>query len=314
MKVSIIIPCKNGLKWLKNSIPLFFHQNGIQEVELIILDSGSTDGLKNHIDSLPNLRIKYISVDPNEFNHGLTRNLGVINASNEIIVFTVQDATPIGLDWLISLVKPLKSDNLDAVCGSQVVLKDQNKNPIEWHRPIDKPSINKVSITPKEFSKLSPLEKKRLTGWDNVNAAYKKSSLKNLPFKDVIFGEDAYWAVEALNSGFTLAYTGFSQVNHYHHYTKMQFKSRYLAEFFLFKKLYNLEPERKKIKFKDFLSSIKTIFKSHKKPKDLLFWLEYNLSSISSYNESIDFFRSMDSLKLENYILNNQTISTNNSK
>jgi rhamnosyltransferase len=314
INVSIVIPVKNGLKWLKNSIPLIMNQSSIQNIEIIILDSQSTDDLVSYINSLPHFNIKYISINPDEFNHGKTRNLGVYHASYEIIVFTVQDATPISCNWLSSLVEPLINYKLDAICGSQIVLRDYNKNPVEWHRPIERPCLKKITINPREFSKLNSLELKSLTGWDNVNSAYKRSCLLKLPFKEVIFGEDAYWAVDALRNGLKLAYTSYSQVDHYHHYTKSQFVSRYLAEFYLFKDLYNLEPEKQNIKLINLLRWTKTIVKSHRHPKDIYFWLRYNMNSLESYNESIDLFFSMSLQNLKKYISTNQTISTNNSK
>lgn len=314
MHVSIIIPVKNGLKWLKNSIPLFFNQNRVQEVELIILDSGSTDGLQSFINTLNKFNIKLIEINPKEFNHGATRNLGVKHASNEILIFTVQDATPVGSEWLISLVEPLLIENLDAICGQQVVLNDLNKNPVEWFRPIDSPSVKKIDIIPSEFSNLTPIKKRLLTGWDNVNAAYKKSTLEMYPFTEVIFGEDAYWAVNALNAGLKIAYTSFSKVDHYHHYSQNQFIDRYFAEIYLFKQLYNLDAEKRKIGFKNLLVWFKTIIKSHHTPKEIFYWMHYNFISVSTYNQSIELFNSGKIKNIEMHLIKNRTISTNNSK
>jgi rhamnosyltransferase len=314
INVSIIIPVKNGLKWLRNSIPLFFNQNRIHDIELIILDSGSNDGLRKFIISLTKYNIKLIEIDPNEFNHGATRNIGVIHAEHDFLIFTVQDATPIGDEWLISLVEPMISEKLDAICGQQVVLSDKNKNPVQWHRPIDKPTIKKIEITSLEFSKLTPLEQRNFSGWDNVNAAYKKSSLEILPFEEVVFGEDAYWALNALNLGLKIAYTSYSKVDHYHHYSKNQFIDRYLAEFYLFKQLYNLEVEKQRISLKRLIVWFITIIKSHYLPKDIIFWMRYNWISVSAFNQSLEIFNSSHIKNIEVHLSTNRTISTNNSK
>jgi rhamnosyltransferase len=314
MNVSIIIPVKNGLKWLKNSIPLFFNQNRITEIELIILDSGSTDGLQNFIKSLTQHNIKLIDINPKEFNHGLTRNIGVKHATHNFLIFTVQDATPVGTEWLISLVEPMIIEKLDAICGSQVVLSHKNKNPVEWHRPIDNPSYKKIEITPLQFSKLSPIEKRNYTRWDNVNAAYRKTTLEILPFKDVVFGEDAYWAVNALNSGLKIAFTSCSKVDHYHHYTKNQFIDRYLAEFHLFKQLYDLDLYKQKINIKSLLVWFNIIIKSHHVPKDIIFWMCYNLISVSAFNRSLELYNSDKINKSDLHLISSRTMSTNNSK
>jgi glycosyltransferase involved in cell wall biosynthesis len=314
LNVSIIIPVKNGLKWLRKTIPLFFNQNSIQEIELIILDSGSTDGLQNFIKSLDCYDIRLIKIEPKDFNHGVTRNLGVKYAKHDLLVFTVQDATPIGSEWLISLAEPLVSEKLDAICGSQVVLNHKSKNPIEWHRPIDKPSINKIELTPNEFSSLSPQKKRSFTGWDNVNAAYKKSTLEMFPFQEVLFGEDAYWAVNALNSGLKIAYTSKSKVDHYHHYSKEQFIDRYLAELYLYKKLYNLDLNKQKVSVKTLMVWLKTILKSHFFPHEVYFWMSYNLLSVYLFNQCLELFKNTEISSMEKYLSNNRTMSTNNSK
>lgn len=279
MKVSIIIPVKNGLEWLKQSIPIFFQQNKIDQIELVLIDSGSTDGIFDYIRAESNNNIVFVENCVIDFNHGRFRNFGVQLSSHEFVVFTVQDAIPINNDWLINLLTPMIDLHLDAICGKQIVVKDFFKNTIDWYRPIDEPSLYILSVSPNDFLMLDPKYRKKLTAWDNVNAAYRKSSLLKLPFKEVAFGEDAYWANDAILNGLRIGYTPFSIVNHYHHYSSMQFFDRYLAEFYLNKTLYGLSPEINELNFKKILSWCRLILTSRFNLGYFHYWLKYNVIS-----------------------------------
>ena len=50
---------------------------------------------------------RVVSIAADDFNHGLTRNLGVEQAPGELVVLMVQDALPASDDWLAALVAPL---------------------------------------------------------------------------------------------------------------------------------------------------------------------------------------------------------------
>lgn len=312
--VSIVIPVKNGLHWLKYSIPKMLNQEGINRLELIIIDSGSSDGIEDFLTHFSDSRIKYYKIESSDFGHGKTRNLGVQLSVNEYIVFTVQDAIPVNNDWLVLLISPMIEHNLDAICGKQIVLDNLRKNPIEWNRPVESPTIKIIELNPTKYNELLSKEKKVLTGWDNVNAAYKKSILLKQPFSDVTFGEDAYWADTALKSNLKIAYNGFSLVDHYHHYNKQQFFERYLSEFFLNEQLYGLLPQQKKINLKIIFQWIYRMLRLKINFFDIPYWINYNLLAIIMYNRSVRHFSTLN--KKEKFILikNNNPISTSNIK
>ncbi len=66
-------------------------------MEVIVIDSGSTDGT---LDLLKNYDIARPSPESKEFNHGETRNLGMQLSKGRFVVMTVQDATPADEFWL----------------------------------------------------------------------------------------------------------------------------------------------------------------------------------------------------------------------
>src|SRR5215210_8463367 len=86
--VSVVIPVKNGGPLLADVLAAVRAQG---DVELIVTDSGSTDG---SADVARAAGAEVIEIAPEEFGHGRTRNLAAERSSGELICFLTQDAVP----------------------------------------------------------------------------------------------------------------------------------------------------------------------------------------------------------------------------
>ena len=104
--VSIVIPTRNG----GDTLPSLFESVSRQRVpfpyEVVVVDSGSTDGSLALIHRRAD---RVIEISPASFDHGLTRNLGVAQAHGELVALLVQDAVPFDDRWLSELTAPLLS-------------------------------------------------------------------------------------------------------------------------------------------------------------------------------------------------------------
>lgn len=291
--VTIIIPVRNGIKWLKESIPIFLTQKINGEIELLLLDSGSTDGLKDYINSINNKNISIYSIEPSTFNHGSTRNQGVLLSNGEFIIFTVQDAKPTNEYWVESFIKGFEDSNIVAICGKQIVPKSIDKNPVEWDKPINSPSIRKISLTKEIYDRFNPSEKRKVTGWDNVNACYRRSILLQYPFPEIQFGEDAAWAQLIIRNNLTIAYSSYPQVEHYHHYNINAGINRQIAEYFMIDSIYGIKPKRPRINIRYLLSCFKTILLTKMSLSYKFYWIIYNIniyiSKMRAYKTYIGF-------------------------
>ena len=86
--VSVVIPVKNGMPLLGRVLEAVNSQG---DLELLVIDSGSTDGSQ---DAVRRAGGELIELAPSEFGHGRTRNLGAGRASGDLICFLTQDAVP----------------------------------------------------------------------------------------------------------------------------------------------------------------------------------------------------------------------------
>ena len=211
--VSVIIPVKNEAAKIRSCIEGILSQT-IPVQEIIVIDSGSTDGTVDILKSFKEVTL--IEIPGSTFNHGLTRNLGVQKAGGEYVLMTVGDARPCNEYWIEELLKGFDNENVAGVCGQQVVPHDKDKNPVEWFRPATEATVLKYHFPKGVFETLLPQQKKEACGWDDVTAMYRKKILEELPFRETSYSEDAIWAKDALQAGYTIVYNTAARVYHYH--------------------------------------------------------------------------------------------------
>jgi glycosyltransferase involved in cell wall biosynthesis len=104
-KVSVVIPTLNAgpeFGWMLRKLRT---QRGLREVEIVVVDSGSTDGTDTLAEAMG---ATVVRIPPSEFSHSHARNLGARNATGDYLLFTVQDAFPIGQHWLHAMLRHLR--------------------------------------------------------------------------------------------------------------------------------------------------------------------------------------------------------------
>ncbi len=105
-KVSVVIPTLNAgpeFAWMLRKLRT---QRGLREVEIVVVDSGSTDGTDAVAEAAG---ANVVRIPPSEFSHSHARNLGARNATGDYLLFTVQDAFPIGQHWLHAMLRQLRN-------------------------------------------------------------------------------------------------------------------------------------------------------------------------------------------------------------
>jgi glycosyltransferase involved in cell wall biosynthesis len=124
--LSVVVLTFNGGEVLRRSLDAIFRQTIDTEVEVILVDSGSTDGTEDLDQSYD---VRMVRIPNDRFNYGYARNLGFRSASGDFIATVSQDFVPRGDRWLENLVLPLAS-GADMVQGH--ALPPPERRPFYW--------------------------------------------------------------------------------------------------------------------------------------------------------------------------------------
>jgi rhamnosyltransferase len=93
-----------------------------QNWELIVIDSGSTDGSVELIrQAAPR---HFVQIRPQDYNPARVLNLGMKLAGSELAIFLNADATPRGAGWLRPLATALQVPHTATVFGRQIPRPD----------------------------------------------------------------------------------------------------------------------------------------------------------------------------------------------
>ncbi|CAM4154210.1 glycosyltransferase [Lederbergia lenta] len=151
MKTSIIILTYNELALTKQCLNSIHKHTNVDDIELIIVDNGSTDGTVDYLKSLEKVQTIF-----NGKNLGFAKgcNQGVEVATGENILFLNND-TIVTKNWLQSMLKVLYKSEKVGMVGPV-------SNYVSGHQKIDVPyqTINEIDIFASEYCKEN-LEKTR---------------------------------------------------------------------------------------------------------------------------------------------------------
>jgi rhamnosyltransferase len=212
MKVSVVIPVLNARDQLARCLDGIAAQELDGGVEVIVVDSGSTDG---SVDLARERGADVVRMPEREFTFGRSRNLGAEAASGEVLVFTSADAFAADEHWLERLVAPFAGDETVAgVYGRQV--------PQDHATPSEQYFLQFVygSDPRDQFINGSHELTMETTLFSNANSAMPRELWGRYPFDEEIVGsEDLEWAVRVLLDGYHLRYEPTAAVRHSHDFT-----------------------------------------------------------------------------------------------
>jgi rhamnosyltransferase len=236
--VSIVIPTRNG----GDTLPSLFESLSRQRIgvpyEVVVVDSGSTDGSLGLIQRRAD---RLIEIAPERFDHGLTRNLGVERTRGDLVVLLVQDAVPADERWLAELTAPLLSHA--NVAGSFARQRPRpDASPItryyhsRWVAAADADRVVAVADSG-EFDSMQPMDRFLKCAFDNVCSCIRRSVWERHPFRSTPIAEDLEWAREVLLAGHRLVYAPRAVVVHSH---DRPARYEFARTFLLHRRLYEL--------------------------------------------------------------------------
>ena len=215
--IGIIIPAKNEERNIARCLEAVFAQKTRYSFEVIIIDSGSTDGTAR---VASDLNAKVIKIRAEDFDHGRTRNLGFENSTGKYLVALVADAMPENEHWLNELVAPLDADeNIAGAYSRQVPPEDIHPLASARFAGLD-PSRSEPEVRSwpgdEIWNTMSPMDKLELVEFDDVSSVRRRSVWEKIPVAENYWAEDVDWSLKALRAGYKIAYSPGSVVRHGH--------------------------------------------------------------------------------------------------
>jgi len=192
-----------------------------QEVEIILVDSGSTDATR---EIAAQYRAQVVSIAPQEFTFGRSLNLGLSAATGSLVVIASAHVYPVYPDWLERLLAPFDDPQVVLSYGKQ--------------RGAPRSRFSEHQV----FARWYPEQSCARQGHpfcNNANAAIRRSAWVMHPYDETLTGlEDLAWAKWFFDQGYALAYSAEAEVTHVHEETPRAVLNRYRREAMAFKQIY----------------------------------------------------------------------------
>ena len=206
--VSILFVVKNERHNLDRILPTIVSQDYDGAVELIAVDSGSTDGTVALLETHGAI---IREIPPEEFHHGRTRNLAASMAHNEVLVCLSGDAFPVDETWLRHLVSPFADEKVGGVYGQQIAPEGTGARRRQ-SLASEYADVRQVR-DPAHIDRYTPGHFR----FSNANAAVRKSCWAQFRWDEtLLLAEDQGLCRDMLFSGRTVIYEPAAKVIHGH--------------------------------------------------------------------------------------------------
>lgn len=241
--VSFIIPTYNGGTDFKRLMSLLKAQKGFRKIEIIIVDSGSTDETPEIAEYLG---ARLIRITQEEFSHSYSRNLGAESAQGEYLFFITQDAMPTGRWWARNIMEPLITGK--AVAASCI---EQAKPNAELYYRVASFGHNsfmelfgsdRIGEMPQQLTYVSLRKNAQLS---NVTCAVCADVFYKYGFRGE-YGEDLDFGLRVIKDGYNLAFLSTEKVIHSHDRSILYFFKRAIIDSVFFLRLF---PDMPKVEF-----------------------------------------------------------------
>ncbi len=198
---SIVIRAKNEARDIGATLSRVCQQSGVGDYEVILIDSGSTDGTLAIVHGFP---VQLIEIPAPSFSYGRALNLGVQAASGEIVVSLSAHSLPADEHWLAHLLLPFRDPTVAGAYG----------------RHLPRPSATIFELFGMWLSGVmseTPRRQERDMMFSNANGAFRRYLGLEHPFDEHIPGaEDLAWADWVQRQGWAIYYEPRAAVYHSH--------------------------------------------------------------------------------------------------
>lgn len=236
LKATVFIPTYNGETYLSEIIEAVYRQKTDFDFEVLVIDSGSTDGTLDIIEKARKKhgKLRFQAIPNTEYGHGKTRNLAAQVAEGEIVVYLSHDATPAHDRWLHEMVRPFEiNDRIVGVMGKQIprahcipMLKSEIRGVFAGFGP----DFGTTIFYKDDFVQDQGVYD-AISFYSDANSAARRSYLTGqFPYQDVRYAEDQLFGRDIINAGYYKAYAPRGSVVHSNDLTLHEYQHRMFDE------------------------------------------------------------------------------------
>jgi glycosyltransferase involved in cell wall biosynthesis len=211
--VSAVIPVKNAGEDLRGLLAMLRQQEGPRSLEIVVVDSGSTDA---SVDLAREFGARTIEIAPEQFSHSYARNLGAEYATGDYLLFTVQDALPPSSSWLRQMFGPFQHRGVVAVsCGEAPRPNcDLFYRAASWyhHKFLEIETADRILSLPRHKDQISLRKNAQLT---DTACLIRKDIFSKYQYRGD-YAEDLDLGLRLVRDGHRLALLGSTRIVHSH--------------------------------------------------------------------------------------------------
>ena len=220
MTCSIVVRAYNEEKHIGRLLE-GIRQQTLKDVEIILVDSGSTDQTVAIAESFG---ARIVRIPSAEFTFGRSLNFGLRVATREFVVIASAHVYPVYPDWLETLLRPFEDEKVALTYGKQ--------------RGPGSAKYSEQQIFQQWYPNAS--QPHQTTAFcNNANVAIRKSLWEKNPYDETLTGlEDLAWAKWAHEQDYAITYVAEAEIIHVHNETPHGVFYRYRREAMAFKRIY----------------------------------------------------------------------------
>jgi rhamnosyltransferase len=201
LDVSIVIRAKNEARFIGETLEAIGRQEGGDRVEVIVVDSGSTDGTTDVVRGFP---ARLLEIAPETFTYGRALNVGVAAAQGDVVVSLSAHSLPTHERWLANLVRNFGDTRVAGVYGRQLPRASASCFDLFGM------ALSGVTSTRRRWQETDMM-------FSNANGAFRRQLCRAYPFDERLLGaEDLAWAHVVQAQGFAIVYEPGATVYHSH--------------------------------------------------------------------------------------------------
>ncbi len=199
--VGVVIRALDEGELIGTCLERLHRQRGDFELDLLVVDSGSTDST---VEIARSLGARIVEICPSEFDYSTALNLGIDNVRGDIVVSLSAHAIPVDEHWLATMIAAFEEPSVAGVTCRQVPWPDAPWKEIERLRQAFGDARLVYGLA--DAAELV---------FSNAASGIRRSVWRDQPFT-LPAVEDLEWARRVVSAGWTIVYEPRATVFHSH--------------------------------------------------------------------------------------------------